>query len=61
MFETDRCSYHIENRWTKSKGRSWANMKEVVAELGEVRLELAGGKNDEKRLGPGRISQVQPT
>lgn len=61
MFETDQCSYHIENRWIKSKCRSWANIKEVVAELGEVWLELTGGKNDEKRLDPRHILQVQPT
>lgn len=40
----------------KDKGRSWENIKEIIAVIGDGWL---GG--DEKRLDPGYILQVQPT
>lgn len=40
----------------KGKGRSWENIRKVIAVIGDGRL---GG--DEKRLDPGYILQVQPT
>lgn len=55
MFDTYQCSYHIENKWIKSKGRSQVNTKEVVAEVGDVWLDLAGSRNDEKGLDLGPI------
>ena len=46
----------------KGQGRSWENIKEVMAVIGDGRVGWSGGSGrDKKRSGPGYILQVQPT